>query len=126
MRNIFILIVTIVVLIIYGVWELNYMDKVTGYMVADINELKEDIEKKRLDEKKDDFENLKATWNSAYSVLDMIIDSDNLMDANIILKELEYDVEKENSDEIISKCLLLKENIKSIRLKKQIIIQNIM
>ena len=100
MKQILILLVTLAIIIIPGLWEISYLKESSNYFLADINNLYQISQREEYQLAKTEAESVKETWNKIEKTWALFIDDRKMYD---IEEELISFVSYiESKDEIIS------------------------
>lgn len=72
-KQIITLVVSIVILVVAGVWEINYIDNTSKYLLSDINYIENLVENEQFQMAKDNFKNIENTWKELSSVWNIFV-----------------------------------------------------
>lgn len=79
MKQIAILVITLGIIIISGIWEISYLKESANYFLADASNLYQTAERKDYDNVEQEIKNVKETWKKVEKTWALFID-DNKMD----------------------------------------------
>ena len=79
MKQIAILVITLGIIIISGIWEISYLKESANYFLADVNNLYQTAERKDYAQAENDIKDVKETWKKVERTWSLFID-DNKMD----------------------------------------------
>ncbi|MEG2711584.1 MAG: DUF4363 family protein [Clostridia bacterium] len=126
MRNILVLGITVSLLLFGGLWEINYMNRTSQYLLADSNHIKNYILSDNIKAATVHVNSLEDTWESMNSVWDMISDRDDIDEIEIAIDELRNYIISGNKEEALVSADVLKRYVRQVVEKKEIILDNIM
>ncbi len=126
MKQWIILIVSIILLIFAGCWQIHYLEKTARYTLADIEYVKNTAINGNYKLSQEGINNIKSTWDSIKPVWHIFIDSNEIDEVEETIEKLKSYADEENKEEIIINANELNRTINYIVSKQQIKLGNIL
>lgn len=101
MKQAIILIVVTAILIISGIWEMDYFNDSSQYVLSDINYIKNAVENNNFKMAKDHVAELNNTWDGVKKVWAMFIEHDEIDDIEEAMLKFKSYVAIQNKEESI-------------------------
>jgi len=114
MKQILILLVTLAIIIIPGLWEISYLKESSNYFLADINNLYQISQREEYQLAKTEAESVKETWNKIEKTWALFIDDRKMYDIEEELISFVSYIESKDEIETNASYNRLKNSIKEI------------
>lgn len=113
-KQILTLIIALGILIFSGIWEINYLENSSKYLMGDIDNTINYINQDKYDMAKDANKNVISTWKNMKFVWNIFVNHERVDDLEETLVDLESYIEFENKEDSISSANKLKRIINQI------------
>lgn|SRR5574344_425790 len=120
------LIICILLLVISGVWQINYLDKTADYTLSDIEYVKNCADNGNFELAKEGTENIERTWNNVKTVWHIFVDSSEVDKVEEHITQLKSYIDEEDKEQIIANANELNRVVNYIVKKQEIKIGNIL
>lgn len=125
MKQWVILILSIIIVVLAGLWEINYLEKTSRYALSDIEYSRNMIDNSNFEMAKSKLNDLSITWNNLKKVWSMFIEHHETEQIDeYIVKYMTY-IELENKEEAIAASKELERVFRHIIEKQKISIDNV-
>ncbi len=124
-RQIFILIITILLVICGGIWENSHLEKSCNYVLADIEYTKNSLENNNFEFAKSQVKELNNTWDNVKDVWNIFVPHDEIDDIENSLTLLSAYVNTDNKEESLVYIEKLSRDLKDVISKQQVNMENI-
>ena len=101
-KQILTLIIALGVLIFSGIWEINYLENSSKYLMGDIDNTINYINQEKFDMAKVENKNVISTWKNMKFVWNIFVNLERVDDLEEALVDIESYIEFENKEESIS------------------------
>ena len=101
-KQILTLIIALGILIFSGIWEINYLENSSKYLMGDIDNTINYINQEKFDMAKVANKNVKSTWKNMKFVWNIFVNHERVDDLEEALVDIESYIEFENKEESIS------------------------
>lgn len=105
-KQIIILVISLVIIVYCGIWELNYLDKTSMYLKSDLNSIKNYVENDNFDMALMGYNNLQNTWDNMSNLWNIFINHERIdyLEENMTILKTNLKInEKDETIEIIDK-----------------------
>lgn len=114
MKQILILIVTLAIIIISGMWEISYLKESSNYFLADISNLYQTAQREDYELAKKEGKAIKQTWEKIEKTWALFIDDRKMEDIEEELISFVSYIDSQDEVEIHASYHRLKNNVKDI------------
>lgn len=114
MKQILILLVTLAIIIISGMWEISYLKESSHYFLADINNLYQTAQREEYEIAKEEGKAIKKTWEKIEKTWALFIDDRKMEDIEEELISFVSYIDSKDRIEIKASYDRLKNNVKDI------------
>lgn len=125
LKQVSILIISSIILIFSGLWEIKYIDNSSRYLLSDIQYSKNALKNNNFDLAKNHVENLENTWKDIKVVWNMFVLQDEIDDIDSVIATYKIHTEYDNLEESMIDCDLLNKMIQDVVQKHKIKYENI-
>ncbi len=125
MKNLIILIFTLVVLISAGIWQINYIEESSIYAIADVAYITNLINNNKFTEANKHVVELEKTWKEMSNIWNIFIIHDEIDDIQEILINFKMYTKLENKEKALVYSEQLIQNFNHITKKQKIRIENV-
>lgn len=125
MKQIIILIISVIISLSAGLYEINYLKNTTKYFNADINHIKNKINSQDFEEADIYLNKVEKSWNKIKNIWDIFV---NHEDINQIEEEMllcKLDIKSQDKEDSLKSVERLKRDLNNIYERKKIKLQNI-
>lgn len=105
-KQIIILVVSLILLIYCGIWELNYLDKTSMYLKSDINNIRNLVQNDNFDMALKGYENMQNTWDDMTRLWNIFVNHERIdyLEETMIVLKANLDIqEKDEAIELTDK-----------------------
>lgn len=113
-KQIIIFIVSVLLLIVGGIWEVNYLNDTAKYLKTDIEYARYEIEKEDFDAASAQIDEIRKTWKSMSDVWNIFVNHDRIDDLEEALESLNADVVLKDKNSAIKSSMILKSIVSQI------------
>lgn len=121
-----ILIVCMILILLAGFWQINYLEKTSRYTLSDIEYVKNSAINENFILAKEGIENVEKTWNSVKTVWHIFVDSNEVDKVEEHITQIKSYIDEEDKEEIIVNANELNRVLNYIVKKQEIKIGNIL
>ena len=114
MKQILVLIITLAIIIISGIWEISYLKESSHYFLADISNLYQTAQREEYEIAKEEGKTIKKTWEKIEKTWALFIDDRKMEDIEEELVSFVSYIESKDKVEIHASYQRLKNNVKDI------------
>lgn len=125
MRNVIILIVTSIILIAAGLWQISYIEESSRYAISDVEYVENLIRNDNFNGANAHINELENTWGSMKNIWSIFIMHDEIDDIETALVNLKTYTKLQNKEEALVYSEQLKQNLGHISIKQKIRIENV-
>lgn len=113
-KQIIILVISLVIIIFCGIWELNYLDKTSMYLKSDVNSVRNFIQNNNFDMALNAYNNMENTWNSMTYLWNIFINHERVDYLEETMVLLKTNIEIQERDEAIEQANRLEHIISQV------------
>lgn len=121
-----ILIVCVIVLLLAGFWQINYLERTARYTLSDIEYVKNSAINEDFSLAKEGIDNVEKTWNSVKTVWHIFVDSNEVDKVEEHITQIKSYIDEEDKEEVIVNANELNRVLNYIVKKQQIKLGNIL
>ena len=125
LKQVTIFLISVVILIFGGVWEIKYIESSSRYILSDIEYSKNALKNNNFNLAKEHIKKLEDTWNNTKKIWSMFAVQDKIQDVDTAIAVYKIYTEYENLEESLVNCDLIKNNIEGIVEEHKINYENI-
>jgi len=125
MRNFIILLVSIFILLIAGIWQINYIEETSIFAISDVEYAVNFVQNDNFDGANANIIELENTWKNMKQIWSIFINHTEIDDIEIALLNFKAYTKAHNKEEAIVYSEQLKQNIFHISEKQKIRIENV-
>ncbi len=125
MKQWIILIVTLLLLLVCGLWEVNYLNKTSLYALSDIEYSENLVENGNFKLAKEQLNSIDDSWNSIRPVWSIFIDHDEIGKIEERILDFKSNVEAEDKEESIKAAKELKRIFNHVVNKQRVNVSNV-
>ena len=114
MKQLLILLITLAIIIISGIWEISYLKESSHYFLADISNLYQIAQRENYELAKKEGKNIKKTWEKIEKTWALFIDDRKMEDIEEELVSFVSYIDSQDKTEIHASYERLKNNVKDI------------
>lgn len=114
MKQILILLITISIIVISGLWEISYLKESSNYFLADVNNLYQTVKREDYELAKSECKAIKKTWENIEKTWALFIDDKKMEDIEEKLTSFVSYIEIKDKVEIKASYDRLKNSVKDI------------
>ena len=120
-----ILIISVIILLLAGFWQICYLEKTARYTLSDIEYVKNAAINGNFKLAKEGAENIEKTWNSIETVWHIFIDSNEIDRIEEHICSIKSYIDEEDKEEVIVNANELNRIVDYIVRKQKVHIQNV-
>ena len=113
-KQIIILVVSLIVVIYCGIWEINYLDKTSMYLKSDINNVRNLVQNNNFDMAMTGYENIEKTWNNMTKLWNIFVNHDRIDYLEETMVMLKVNIQTNEKEEAIEQTNKLERIISQI------------
>jgi hypothetical protein len=125
LKQIITLIVSLIIIIFGGIFEIQYIEHSSRYLLSDIEYSKNAINNNNFELAKSHIENLEDTWNNLKGTWNIFVIQDEIDNVDNTIVTYKIHTEYGNEEEAMADCDLLKNMIEDIVQKHKVTYENI-
>jgi len=114
MKQIIVLIVTLGIIVLGGMWEISYLQESSNYFLSDINDLYQTAERKEYGEAEIGIENIKEMWKKISKTWAIFVDDSKMDEIGDKLVSFVSYIENKDLEEIHHSYKTLSNSVKDI------------
>ena len=126
LKQILILIISSIVLIFSGIWEIKYIENSSRYLLSDIEYSKNALNNNNFELAKAHVDKLEKTWGNIKQTWNMFVLQEEIDEVDNIITTYKVHTKYDNLEEAMGDCELLTSMIKDIVQKHKIKCENIL
>ena len=126
LKQILILIISSIVLIFSGIWEIKYIENSSRYLLSDIEYSKNALNNNNFELAKAHLDKLEKTWRNIKQTWNMFVLQEEIDEVDNIITTYKVHTKYDNLEEAMVDCELLTSMIKDIVQKHKIKCENIL
>lgn len=119
------LIISVIILLLAGFWQICYLEKTARYTLSDIEYVKNAAVNGNFKLAKEGAENIEKTWNSVESVWHIFIDSSEIDRIEEHICSIKSYIDEEDKEEVIANANELNRIVDFVVRKQKVHIQNV-
>lgn len=119
------LIISVIILLLAGFWQICYLEKTARYTLSDIEYVKNAAINGNFKLAKEGAENIEKTWNSVETVWHIFIDSNEIDRIEEHICSIKSYIDEEDKEEVIVNANELNRIVDYIVRKQKVHIQNV-
>lgn len=120
------LIICVILLLVAGIWQINYLQKTARYTLSDIEYVKNSAINENFEFAKEGIDNVEKTWNSVETVWHIFVDSNEVDKIEEHITLIKSYIDEEDKEEVIVNANELNRVLTYIVKKQQLKTQNIL
>ena len=120
-----ILIISVIILLLAGFWQICYLEKTARYTLSDIEYVKNAAINGNFKLAKEGAENIERTWNSVETVWHIFIDSNEIDRIEEHICSIKSYIDEEDKEEVIVNANELNRIVDYVVRKQKVHIQNV-
>lgn len=120
-----ILIISVIILLLAGFWQICYLEKTARYTLSDIEYVKNAAINGNFKLAKEGAENIEKTWNSVETVWHIFIDSNEIDRIEEHICSIKSYIDEEDKEEVIVNANELNRIVDYVVRKQKVHIQNV-
>ena len=125
MKQIVVLVITLLIVVSAGIWETAYLNESSSYFLSDISNIYQMAKREEFDNAKKESENLKSEWTNIRKTWALFIDDSQMDEIGDKLTSFVSYIELQNNEEITHSYNSLSGSIKSIIEFESLKVENI-
>ncbi|MBR1883623.1 MAG: DUF4363 family protein [Clostridia bacterium] len=125
MKDVAIFIVTLMVIIAVGMWQVNYLEETSRYLKTDLKYVEYFLKMEKYHDAGDSLKNVKNSWDSMEDTWAIFIHHDDIEKVEVGMSEIASYIESEEKEEAIAKIESIISNIEYTVECEKICIKNI-
>ena len=125
MRNLIILVISLVILIGSGLIQLNYLNNSSQYLISDVEYIENLINNNDFKEANNHYDKLHNTWENMSNVWCIFIHNNETETLKEYMVELEKNIELENKNNVYLGCSQIINKLENIVEKQKLLIENV-
>lgn len=125
MKQWVILIISLFLVIFFGMYEVRYLSQSSSYILSDVEYCENAIENNNFKIAKEHLEDLENTWQNLDNIWSIFIDHDEIGNIDQELLQFKVYVEEENKEEALLSCRELKRIINHSVEKQKLSVANV-
>jgi hypothetical protein len=125
MRNVIVLIVALIILIVSGIWQINYIEESSTYATSDVEYITNLIRNNNFTEASKQVDVLEKTWKDMSNIWNIFIIHDEIDNIQEVLVNFKMYTKLEDKEEALVYSELLIQNFTHISKKQKIRIENV-
>jgi len=125
MKQLLILLVTLAIIIIPGIWEISYLKESSNYFLADINNLYQTVQREDYELADKESKDIKKTWEKIEKVWSLFIDDRKMEDIEEELVSFVSYIESKERIELKASYDRLKSSVREISEYECLNVENI-
>lgn len=124
-RQIWILVVSIVIVVFCGIWEINYFKSSAQFGLADLEYSKNALENNNFKLAKENIESLEETWNNMKVLWNIFMEHHEIDNIEHAMVEYKAYVNLENKEEALKNSEIIKKYFLHVVEREKVSIENI-
>ncbi|MEG2310470.1 MAG: DUF4363 family protein [Clostridia bacterium] len=124
-RQILILIVSIILVVFCGIWEIKYLENSSRFCLTDIEYSQNTIKNNDFNLAKTNIEEIKKTWSSMKTIWNIFVEHSEVDNIEETLVEYKVYVENENKEEALRTSEILKRYFYHVVERQRLCIDNV-
>lgn len=125
MRQWLILIISLFLIIFFGIYEVKYLNESSSYIISDIEYCKNAINNDNFDMAKSHLKNVEETWSNLNKIWSIFVDHEEIGNIDEELLEFKIYIQQENKEDSILACNKLKRIIEHSVEKQKLSVENV-
>jgi hypothetical protein len=125
MKNVIILVTTILVLFIAGIWQIKYIKESSIYVISDVEYATNLLENNNFNGANNHISELENTWENMKKIWSIFIAHDEIDDIETALVNFKTYTKSQNKEEALVYSEQLKQNLNHISKKQEIRFENV-
>lgn len=125
MKQIIILIISVIIALSAGLYEINYLKNTTKYFNADINHIKNKIISQDFNEADIYLNKVEKSWDKIKNIWDIFVNHEDINQIEEEILSCKLNIKLKNKNDSIKSIEKLKKNLNNIYERKKIKLQNI-
>lgn len=125
LKQILILVISSVILIFGGIWEIKYIENSSKYILSDIQYSKNALNNNNFEIAKNHIEKLEETWNNIKKTWNIFVLQEEIDEVDNVIATYKIHTQYDNIEDAMADCDLLTRLIEDIVQKHKISYENI-
>lgn len=125
MKQIIILIISVIISLSAGLYEINYLKNTTKYFNADINHIKNKINSQDFEEADIYLNKVEKSWNKIKNIWDIFVNHEDINQIEEEMLSCKLDIKSQDKEDSLKSVERLKRDLNNIYERKKIKLQNI-
>jgi hypothetical protein len=125
MKNIFIFIISLALLVGFGIWEINYFNDSSMYILSDIDYAKGLVESDKFTEASNHIKEIDNTWNNMKNTWNIFVNHDEIDDIEENLTNYKMYIRLGDKDEVLVYAEQLHKDFSHISKKQKLYFENV-
>lgn len=125
MKQIIILVISVIISLSAGLYEINYLKNTTKYFNADINHIKNKINSQDFEEADIYLNKVEKSWNKIKNIWDIFVNHEDINQIEEEMLSCKLDIKSQDKEDSLKSVERLKRDLNNIYERKKIKLQNI-
>ena len=114
MKQLLILIITLIIVISAGIWEMSYLEESSGYFLSDINNIYQLVERNEYELAKNEADTLKDTWKDIRKTWALFIDDSRMDEIGDTLVSFVSYIQNQDTGEVKHSYKCLSNSVRNV------------
>lgn len=124
-KQIITLVVSILTLIVLGIWEINYIENSSRYLLSDINYIENLVQNEEYELASDNFKNVENTWNELSGVWNIFVLHEEIDRVDEMIVDYKTYISQKDKQNAMVESNGLKRVIEHIVQNQKVLVDNI-
>ncbi len=126
MKQYLVLAMALSVIILLNIWQTNFLNKTSKYILADINDIENSVKRKDYETVLKGIRELENTWNIVESGWDIFGEHNDIEEINERIESMKVYAAYQDIEELANECKLLENIIKHVIESEKLNIGNVL
>ena len=126
MKQYIIIVVAIIIVVLFNIWQASYLKQTSRYLLTDINEIENSVKREDFKTALNGVYELENTWNAVKAGWDIFGEHDDIEQINEHIQSMKVYAEYEDKEELVNEYTLLENEIKHIIDAEKISFSNVL
>lgn len=124
-KQIITLIVSLVILIVGGLWEIKYIENTSRYLLSDINYIENLVQNEQYNKASNSFENIENTWKKLSAVWNIFVQHEEIDRVDELIINYKTYISQNDKENALVESNALKRVVLHIVENQKILVENI-
>ncbi len=124
-KQIITLIVSIFILIFFGIWEINYIENSSRYLLSDINYIENLVQNEQYELASNNFKNIENTWRELSGIWNIFVQHEEIDRVDEMIENYKTYISQKDKQNALVESNGLKRVIEHIVQNQKVLVENI-